>query len=153
MPQGPYLVVTDGSGNTVKGPTILKFIGAVVSRLTGNTAEITISGAGGTQLTGSGITANATAGVLPANAYLLSAFFRNTTANAVNVAIGTTSGGSDVMAATPIPAAGVGTGTLTVNPFQSPNWFSATLTKTLYLTFSGGSGYSINYQLNYNPGI
>lgn len=151
MPQGPFLIVEDGSGHVVKGPTILKFIGAVVSRLTSNTAEITISGSGTPSLTATAATSNASGslGTLPANAYILSAFFRNTTANAVNIEIGTMSGGSDVMSAEPVPP----NGTLTVNPFESPNWFSPTATQALWISSTAWNSASINCELTYQLGI
>lgn len=148
MPQGPYLVVEDGSGHVVKGPTILKFIGGVVSRLTSNTAEITISGSS-PQLSAASVAANASLGSLPANAFILYALFRETAGHAVNVAIGSTSGASDVMSAVDVPASG--TISATTQAF-SIVWFSATLPQTLFLSSASWGGASINCALVYQIG-
>ena len=103
------------------------------------------AGGPGTSLTITGAKANILFGVVPANAYLLVLYLREGLGQNVSVAIGTTLGGSDVMSAQPVS----GGGTLTVNPFQSPNWFSATAAQALYLTFSNGSGFSINAELDF----
>lgn len=125
------------------GPTIG---GGVPCYQHGDCILNSVNGSG--KISASSVTANASFGTIPANAYLLQAFFHETAGNNVSVAIGTTLGGSDVMAATAV----VANGTLTYIPAQTPNWFSATKSQALFLTFSNGSGYSINAELDWKTG-
>lgn len=96
-------------------------------------------------LQASGVTANtAFPTALPANGVILYAVLQETAGVAVNVSIGSTSGGADVMPAWPVPANGV-----TVVPVDEflDVWFSATVPETLYVNSSSWGGASINCTL------
>jgi hypothetical protein len=101
---------------------------------------------GGLTLSGSGFTANAAIGTLPANAIITSIIFRETAGVGVNVSLGTTSGGTQVLSAQAVAASG--TLTLLATAFTE-NWFSAVATQLLYLNSASWGGASINVQLVY----
>jgi hypothetical protein len=89
------------------------------------------------KLNANAVTANqAFSSALPANAVILYGAARETAGYAGTVAIGSTSGDTDVMAATPVPASGL---TLLTADSFSLIWSSATATWQLYLTVSGAS--------------
>lgn len=92
------------------------------------------------------VTANAALGTLPANAIIQWVIFRETAGQSVNVGIGTSSGGTQVLTAQSVPA----NGTLTVaTTGLTENWFSATLTQLLFLTSASWGGASINCSVAY----
>lgn len=92
-----------------------------------------------------GVTANATFSV-PAGWAIDNIFFANTTANAVSVKIGTTSGASDVM------VIDVGANAL-ADSFQSLDWilkkrlFSVDTDQTLYLQSTAWNSASLNIRV------
>lgn len=104
-----------------------------------------------TVLSGAAITSNASGalGQLPANAFLLFALIRETAGHAVSVAIGTTSGGSDVMSAVAVPSSG--TTTATTAAFTKV-WFSSGAPQNLFLSSASWGGASINITLVYQIG-
>ncbi len=103
-------------------------------------------GGGAPTLNVSGITVNGTLGSLPANGFLGPfLLIEETAGHAATVAIGTTSGASDVLGAQSVPPSG--TITVDITAF-SKGWFSASSPQTLFLTTSGG-GSSISAQLFY----
>ena len=95
---------------------------------------------------GFGIAANHAIGTLPANSLIMSVIFRETAGVGVNVSIGTTSGGTQVLSAQAVPASG--TLTVAITQFVE-NWFSATATQLLYLNSASWGGASVNCQLSY----
>lgn len=102
-------------------------------------------------LTVTAATSNGSGGLgsLPASSYIVSALCRETAGHAVNIAIGTTSGGSDVAAAFTVPASG--TVTATTQAF-SLVWFSASATQALFVSSASWGSASVNCYLNYQPG-
>jgi hypothetical protein len=104
---------------------------------------------GANMLAVTGVTANGALGTLPANAFPLYAFLRETAGIGVNVGIGSTSGGADVVAATAVPASG--TLTIPITSFLK-DWFSATAAQGLFLSSASWGGASINATLVYGKG-
>lgn len=103
-----------------------------------------------------GISSNATGllGSVAANGFMLRVLLRNTTAIAVNITVGTTSGGSDV-------APNAGAGTLTVPASGAllvdigsflKGWFSATAAQPVWLASASWGGAVLNAQLDYEKG-
>ena len=115
-----------------------------------------LANGGTTPLIANGITSNATGliGSVPANGYILRALLRNTTANAVNVTFGTTTGAADVA---PTPAAGTltvpanGTLVVDVGSLLKP-WFSTSTSQAVWLASASWGGASVNAQLFYIKG-
>lgn len=105
---------------------------------------------GNPQLTITAATSNASGslGSLPANGYAGSMRCHETANHMVTIAIGTTSGGSDVVSGLTV----TGEGTMTYTPFATPNWFSATAPQPLYLSSASWGGASLNCNLVYQVG-
>lgn len=95
------------------------------------------------------LTANGSVGTLPANGQVLFAVFRETAGHAVNVSLGTTSGGSDVMPAVSVPASG--TVTAIVGTIIQ-NWFSASSTQAIFANSASWGSASVNVELLYATG-
>jgi hypothetical protein len=138
---------TDGSGNLVNinqcpGPVYYK---GPVTSAQGFFGPVALQQFGVT-----GVTANATFGTLPADGFILWAYCRETAGHQVNVAVGSTSGASDVTGPVPIPANKPTT--LTTLSFSPANWFSASAPQTLYLSSASWGGASLNCNLVYQVG-
>jgi hypothetical protein len=86
----------------------------------------------------SGVSANATLGVLPANAVIQWVMLRETAGHTVSVSLGTAAAGAQILAATSITASTL------VSEQQAglaEYWFSATAAQTVYIaSASWGSG-------------
>jgi len=93
-----------------------------------------------------GVTANATLGTLAANGFIQYVMFRETAGHGVNVAIGSTSGASDVMSAVAVPASGT---MLVIATGVTLDWFSPVSTQTLYVSSTSWNSASVNVQLVY----
>ena len=142
---------TDGT-RTVTNPSTIIVAGGTISGADGKTVTVTPTGGGGsTALSGTAITANGQVGsiALPANGMITLALFRETAGHAVNVSLGTTLGGSDILAAQAVPA----DGTLTVDVTAfAKNWFSASATQAIYITSASWGSASVNVSLPYVGG-
>jgi hypothetical protein len=114
-------------------------------------AWVTPSGGSITQLNASAIVANGQLGstALPANNVLLYAILRETAGHAVNIALGTTSGATDVMPTVTVPASGV----IEVSTLGFAKvWFSAGSTQSIYVTSASWGSASLNIDLVYQAG-
>ena len=104
-------------------------------------------------LTATGITSNAQLGAtpLPANGVILYAVFRETVGHSVNIALGSTSGASDIMPVQTVPGGGTLTVAVSGGGFNA-NWFSAASTQNIYVTSASWGSASINVRLGYVGG-
>ena len=120
-----------------QGPT-----GAGAAGATGPT------GPGGTftQISATALVANAAVGSLPANAVIQFAVLRETAGFNVSVSLGSTLGGSDVLAPVAVPAS-----TALMVPVTSflEVWFSASSTQIIYATSASWGSASVNVTLAY----
>jgi hypothetical protein len=148
---------TWNTGNTLSRTTVLSSSnsGSLVS-FAGNSCDCfgTIPAAAAGQplaLKASAITANAqlSSQSLPINAVVLYAIIRETAGHVVSVALGTTSGGSDVMSAVSVPASGVAM--VTALSFAKL-WFSASAAQAVYVTSASWGSASVNIELVYQAG-
>lgn len=139
-----WLLSSGAFAQGLGGPTIG---GGVPCYQGGDCTSNSVNGTG--QFTPTGVIANTSLGTLQAKAYILQAFFRETAGHVVSVAIGTTSGASDVLAAQTVPPSGTLTASITA---FSKGWFSATQPQALFLTFSNGTGFAINAELDWKVG-
>lgn len=103
MPQIiPYVSrVTDGS-HVVTPANVIQFNGATVAGDGQGKAIVTVTGSGAIKLTGT-FTANGKIGTLPAGAMITGVTLKNTTGTSVNITLGTTAGGSDLMRSLAVP--------------------------------------------------
>jgi hypothetical protein len=87
-------------------------------------------------------------GNLPSNDFILCLFARETAGHAATIAIGSTSGASDVMPAYNVSAS---TGATISQTGFNKTWFSAGSTQQLFATVTGASA-SVNVEVFYLPG-
>lgn len=101
------------------------------------------------RLVGTGIVVNTFLGNLLANGTILYAILRETAGHNVNVSIGTTTGGVDILAPVTVTAS-----TSLVVPVTSflLNWFSASATQAIFINSASWSSASININLVFQVG-
>ena len=155
--EGPTIIGGEISGSTASDITITNSIlnGGTITdaEISGGTineaplANLLLSYG----MTAIGITSNNQIGSspLPANAVILYAVFRETAGHSIDVSLGSTNGGSDVMSALAIPP----NGTLTVGVSGlTNNWFSLTEAQDVYIASASWTGASVNVLLIYIAG-
>jgi hypothetical protein len=96
-----------------------------------------------------GATANASIGSLPPNAIITGILLRETAGHNVTVSVGSTSGGSNILASGAVPASG----TLSV-PMSAlaANWFSASSAQTVFIASASWGSAAVNIAVLYQIG-